>query len=353
MSDWKFDNVRSFHLLWVVLAVGGLSVYALWQKRRALQVFADSNLLSRIAPPAGWLRPLARMTLLCLALASLTVAIAGPRWGQSEQTVVQRGIDVIVLLDVSRSMLARDIAPNRLERAVLSIRDDLLPALGGDRIGIITFAGVPTLTCPLTSDYGFARLSLEDVGTHSSPRGGTLIGDAIRKAQNCFDKVLDTHKLILLITDGEDHESFPLEAARKLWEEDKIPIVAVALGDEREGARVPVPTVAGEDYLKYKGDTVWSKANFEDLRKIARVGEGGAFVPVGTQNFDLGEIYRTRIVPAIQFKQREEKQKLEQPSRYHPFALAALVLVLIDSLLRDGPRPRAIELGARGERRAA
>ncbi len=338
MQTLEFDDLRWLNLLWAVLLVAAVGVYGFWQRRRALRMFTSPNLLGRLTAPVGWARPLTRLVLVVLCLTALVAAIIGPRWGQREQAVVRRGIDVMVLLDVSRSMLARDIAPNRLERAKLSIREDLLPVLGGDRIGLITFAGVPTLKCPLTHDYGFFRLVLEDISSKSSPRGGTLIGDAIRKADDAFHDSLDTHKVVLLITDGEDHESYPLEAAVNLWNDLEVPIVTVALGDEREGARIPIRTERGEEYLEYEGQTVWSRANFDDLRRIAQVSDLNAFVPVGTRNFDLGEIYRERIVPAIEYKERTEIERVPLPSRYHMFATAALVLLLIDSFLRDGPR---------------
>ena len=274
---------------------------------------------------------------------------------------MRRNIDVIVLLDVSRSMLARDIAPNRLDRAKLSIRDDLLPALGGDRIGLITFAGAATLACPLTNDYGFFRLALDDVNTESAPRGGTLIGDALRKAVRCFPDKLGTHKVILLITDGEDHESFPIEAAGAIWKDHGIPVVAVAIGDEREGARVPVKTSRGETYLEHEGEVVWSKANFDDLRMVAQAGGGSVFaqvgrqnfVPVGTKNFDLGEVYRDVVLPAIDAQERLESETIPLPPRAHVFAAVAFVLLLIDSMLRDAPLRRRGLVELKSERRVA
>lgn len=364
-----FDDLRWLNLLWLVLVCAAVAVYGVWQRRRALQLFTGLDAAGRgmselsiatgaprIAPALTWTRGLVRTGLLTGCLLALTIAISGPRWGESEQSLVRRGIDVIVLLDTSRSMLARDIQPNRLERAKLSIRDDLLPALAGDRVALITFAGLPSLKCPLTSDYGFARLALDDVTFESSPRGGTLIGDALRMAKSAFDEKLDTYKLILLITDGEDQDSFPVEAARVIWDEKRIPIVAVALGDEKQGARIPIETDNGETYLQYEGETVWTRANFDDLRRIAAISELNAFVPVGTRDFDLGRIYREKIVPAIEYRQREEKQKVRQPSRYQYFAIAALVLLIIDSFLRDAPvasLARIAESAAGGSRNAA
>lgn len=345
MPDLSFDDLRWLQLRWAILLVAAFAIYGAWQRRRALRLFADAALLERLAPRAGWWRPVAKLLLLCAALVALTAALIGPRYGEVERRVSRRNIDVFVLLDVSRSMLARDLAPNRLERAKLAMRDDLLPALGGDRIGLIAFAGLPVVKCPLTSDYGFFRLALEDIGVGSVPRGGTLIGDAIRKAIDSFDYKLDSHKVILLITDGEDHASYPREAAAAAWSEHKIPIIAVALGDERQGARVPAEET-GEKYLEYKGETVWSRANFDDLRYMADLSDLKAFIPVGTRNFDLGDVYR-RVVPALRARETQESQKVRRPSWYHPFAVAALALVLIESLIRQSPRgpaalPRAM-----------
>lgn len=337
MPTVSFGDLRYLHLLWVVLLVGLAGGYAIWQRRRALRSFASAGLLPKIAPPTTWTRPIVRLTLQVVCLVALVAAILHPRWGESEERFTTRAIDVLVLLDVSRSMLATDLVPNRLERARLSIRDDLIPVLGGDRIGLITFAGTPTLTCPLTNDYGFFRLALEDVTTRTAARGGTLIGDAIRLAQLSFDDAVDTSRLVILITDGEDQKSFPVEAAKALWQDKQVPVVALALGDEREGARIPT---ADGDYQRYDGRIVWSRANFDDLRQIAAASPLDVFLGVGTRDFDLGEIYR-QIVNSIEFQPKTEVEKNQQPSRYHPFAVLALLALLIDSFLRDGPPRRS------------
>lgn len=352
-EELAFDDLRWLHLLWLVLLVALAGVYAIWQRHRALRHFAAPNLLSRLAPRIGWLRPLLRLALILLCLTALTGAIIGPRWGEREMRVHRRGIDLMILLDTSRSMLARDVVPNRLERAKLALSDDLLPRLGGDRIGLIAFAGGPVLMCPLTSDYGFFRLALDDVTTGSAPVGGTLIGDALRRAKDAFDDKLDTTKVVLLITDGEDHDSYPVEAARALWEDKKIPVVAIAMGDPREGARVPVPASGGEAYLEYKGETVWSKADFAQLRQIAAASPIDRFVGIGTRNFDLGEIYREAIVPFVNAQEQEEMQRIPLPAQFHWFAIGALALLLMDSFLRDGPRRPAVAAPRYEEKGAA
>ncbi len=335
----SFDELGNLNLLWIVLLVLGGGIAGLAWRATLLRWFAETRLLPRLGARPGWAGRLIRLGLVTAALVLLTGALLGPRYGTAAQTILRRNLDVLILLDVSRSMLARDIAPNRLERAKLAIRDDLLPVLGGDRVGLITFAGVPTLTCPLTTDYGFFRLALDDVGVRSAVRGGTNIGDAIRKAGEVFGRTeLDTQKLVLLITDGEDHESFPLEAARNLWQDQQAPIIALALGDPEQGARIPVAAERGpETYLKHAGEDVRSRANFPVLAEIAAVSGRGLFVGAGTSNFDLGEIFRS-VVGRIRAVENQAQRRVQQPSVQWVPALAALVLLLIEAVWVEGPR---------------
>lgn len=356
MSDVSFDHPRYLLLLAVVGAVGLAGVYGAWQRRRALCAFAAERLLPTLAPPFRWRRALARTGLVSCALGGMVVAAAGPRWGVGEQRVVTRGIDIMVLLDVSRSMLAKDIAPNRLERAKVAISDDLLPQLGGDRVGLIAFAGIPSLKCPLTNDYGYLRLVLDEISPRSSPRGGTLIGDAIRRAADAFDEESDNDRLMILITDGEDQDSFPVEAARKVWEERRIPVVALGLGDPTEGGRIPVETSSGPSYLEHDGKVVWTRADFAQLRAIAEASDLKAFLPVGTRDFDLGRIYRERILPGLRYEERVAAEQVARPARGHLFALASLALLLADSFLRDAvpaPGRRALTSPDTARRRSA
>jgi Ca-activated chloride channel family protein len=348
VSQFVFEDLRWLNLFWVVLAIAALGVYGVRQRRAGLVRFADVRLLPHLGPRVSWARALLRLACVATCLVLIVIAVLGPRWGESEAAVTRRGIDAMILLDVSRSMLARDLVPNRLERAKIALREDLLPALGGDRVGLIAFAGVPSLACPLTSDYGFFRLALEDVGPRSVARGGTAIGDALRKAADGLDDKLDSYKLVILITDGEDHESYPVAAARALWAERRIPVVAIGLGDPSEGARVPVSGPEGETYLQHEGKTVWSRADFEQLRQIAAASTLNLFVPVGTKNFDLGEIYRESIVPFVEHRQHEEQTRIPLPSRYHGFAVAALGLLLVESFLREGRRRPARRLALSG-----
>ena len=177
--------------------------------------------------------------MLVLAFVSIVVALTEPKWNPQPQQIRRKGRDVVILLDTSRSMLAEDIKPNRLERSKIAI-SDLLEVLAGDRVAIVTFAGNATVKCPLTQDYAFVRMALADISTESTSRGGTLIGDAIRKAaEEVFDKQSRQYKDLILITDGEDHDSFPVEAAKKAAKEG-VRIIAIGLGDDATGSRIPI-----------------------------------------------------------------------------------------------------------------
>lgn len=330
MTGVSFDNPIWLHLMWVVGVVVAIGIYGMRQRRLGMQRFADVALWPRLVPATNRAAAFLRLGLIGASLALLAVALANPRWGGEPRSVFRRNVDVFVLLDVSRSMLADDLAPNRLERARLALRDDLVGALSGEHVGLITFAGDALLACPLTNDYGALRLALDDVTVRSVERGGTLIGDAIRAASDAFQTKLDTHKLVILVTDGEDHESFAVEAAAAAWEEQQISTIAVALGDPQRGARIPVNTQTGQHYVQHDGQDVWSKADFESLRRIVSVSEQGVLIPAGTGDFDLGAVYR-QLVRAIRFEETTEQRQTHRPLRYHAFALAALVLVLLDS----------------------
>ncbi len=344
-----FDHLERASLAWIVVALLIVGLWAIARRRAALRRLIDARLAPRLTPGVSIGRGVVRVLLATAGLMLLVAAATEPRWGTTEREVVRRDVDVIVLLDVSRSMLAQDLAPNRLERAKLAIADDLLPALGGDRIGLITFAGAATLACPLTNDYGFFRLALDDVSSLSSPRGGTLIGDALRAAGKHLQTPLETHRLIILITDGEDQDSFPVQAAQGLWADERIPVLAIGLGDPIDGARIPVRSARGVEYLEYDGETVFSKGEFDQLRQIARISDLHAVLAAGTRNFDLGALYQ-RVVSALEAETTSDAASVRQPSQYYPFALAAFVLLLLDSLIGEGRRfpvaaPRGLASG--------
>ncbi len=299
-------NYKALWLLFLVPAVIlPLYVWCFYRKHQALRALAHVEMLRRINASVSRQHQVFKALLLALAFASIVVALTEPKWNPQPQEIRRAGRDVCILLDTSRSMLAEDIKPNRLERSKFAIKD-LLEILQGDRIAIVTFAGNATIKCPLTQDYSFVRMTLTDITTESTSQGGTLIGDAIRKAaEDVFDKQSRLYKDIILITDGEDHDSFPVQAAEKAAEQG-IRIIAIGLGNETEGARIPITDENGrKTFLTYQGQEVWTQVDGDTLREVVYTTDGGQFLLVGPgQDMDLGAIYLDLIASA-------EKRELE------------------------------------------
>lgn len=338
-------------LLWILPGVAALLVVA--QKRRlaAARRFVEQPMIARLMPELQGSRPWTKGTMMLLGIALLIIAAARPQHGVYYETVKQQhGVDCFVLLDVSRSMLAEDVTPNRLARAKSDIRD-LLNKLRGDRVGLIVFAGKPVLKVPLTTDAGFFNQVLDDIDTRSAPRGGTLIGDAIRKALDSLPARGDHDQMIVLLTDGEDQDSYPLDAA-KLAAERGVKIFTVGLGDSNEGARIPVrDATGGLEYVKEEGKEHWSKTDQSVLQKIASV-TGGAHVSAGTRTYDLGQIYQDRLAELTRGEDQKDVNRRRLNDQYQIFLVLALVLLTIERLVptcsdtrgRQAVRPLAVLL---------
>jgi len=327
LQYWGNPNV--LYGLWVLPVVVALLVYAHRKRAAAGARFARPAMARRLMPSPGGGRPWVKGTCLVVALACLIVAGARPRFGVYYEEVAQRGVDLFVLLDVSRSMTAEDLAPNRLARAKSDVLD-LLDELGGDRVGLIVFAGKPVVKVPLTTDRGFFRNVLDAVHVRSAPRGGTLIGDAIREAIEAMPEQGNRDRVLVLITDGGDQQSVPLEAAAAAAEE-KIKIFTVGLGDTKEGARIPIRDAGGKiRYLKDNNrQQVWSKLDEKLLEKIA-VTTGGAYVPAGTSAYDLGQIYHDHLAKLTADKFKSEKRRRHR-EQFQWFLGLGVVLLMVEA----------------------
>lgn len=313
-------------------------VWCFWKKARALRALATVEMLRKINTQVGLGRQVFRAALLVAAFVTIVVALTEPQWNPRPQQIKRKGRDVCILLDVSRSMLAEDVKPSRLERAKIAIQD-LLEVLEGDRIAIVTFAGSASVKCPLTQDYAFVRMALADVSTGSTGRGGTAVGDAIRKAQaDVFDKTTRQYKDIILITDGEEHEgyeSLPVEAAKSAGEEG-IRIIAIGLGDDQTGSRIPVIGPDGEKtFLKYKGQEVWSKLDSKTLAEIALASNKGKYLAVRPgETLDLGQIY-AELIESAEKRELESATMTTYDEKFQIFVALALVLLIAEVLLSE------------------
>ena len=343
MINIKLQNIHMLFLLWSIPVFVGVYIYAGQKRRQALKRFIDARLLEKIQISISPVKRRWKAAILIMAISFIILAAARPAWNPKPETIERRGRDVIFLLDVSKSMLAQDLKPNRLERAKLAILDTI-DTLQGDRVALVVFAGNAVVKCPLTLDYGFFRLMLEDVTTDSISRGGTMIGDAVRTTlDEGFDDQVKEYKDIVLITDGEDHDSFPVEAAKRAGERG-IRIIAIGLGDENEGHRIPVTNEQGEKtFLKYKGQEVWSKLDADTLRKMVNVTPGGKYLNVATGTIDLGMVYEKLIASAKKKSLQSETIKRYE-EKFQIFLAVALFMSLLEITLNDRKKetnPRA------------
>ena len=328
----RLSSPDAFLLLWVVPPLIALFVLAAVRRRRTLQRFAGDRPLLHAGRRNA--RPF-KSGLLVAAVVLIVVALARPGWTPETRTVERRGRDVVFVVDTSRSMLAQDLAPNRLERAKLAILDTL-EVLRGDRVALVAFAGTAVVKSPLTFDYGFVRLAVERLSTDSTSRGGTLIGDALRVVRDSvFGDQPSPFRDVVLITDGGDLGSLPLQAAGELGALGAR-IIAVGLGDEVTGQPIPDPNGG---YLQHEGQPVLTSLDAEALRELAGVTPGGRYVNVATGNFDLGVLYTQLIAGADrQLLERTEREVFQE--RFQPFLAAALVLLALEFLLPDLIRRR-------------
>ena len=334
--DIRFGHLEYVSLLWLVIGLAGLSIYAFSRKRKALALFASSELHARLTANVSRARQRMRAVLFILGAFFIVCALVEPKWGVYWKEMHRRGRDIIIVLDVSKSMLAEDVTPSRLERSKLAITDlvEKLRDRHGDRISLVTFAGNASVKCPLTLDYAFFNQMLNDVNVQSQARGGTLIGDAIRKATESFDDRLKNYKDMILITDGEDHDSYPVDAAKAAAEKG-ICIHAVGIGDP-SGAKIPVVESGQRKFLEYEGQPVMSKLGVEVLQQIA-LQTGGAFVPAKTKAFSLDEVYQQKIATK-EGRETEQTRRERYTNRYQWFLVIGLVLLMAEPLISERRR---------------
>ena len=325
----QFQYPWILFLIWLVPVIG-VVWHILAGRRVAGQLFVSPAMAVKLAPAPAATRRLWQLSLFMAGLVLSLVAAARPQWGTHEETVYQRGRDLMVVLDVSRSMLARDVHPSRLGRAKVDLLD-LVKELRGDRVGLLAFRGRPVLLCPLTTDYGYMAQTLEGVGVDSAPAGETDIGGAVVEALQNFGDEEGSHKAIVLITDGDDLAGKALEAANKAKEKN-VALFTVGFGSS-EGA--PIPSVANKkETLNYQGQEVVSKLNNALLREMAEA-TGGAYVPVGLANVKLGDLYRNHL-SRISARDLEESSQRRYVERYQIFLLPAVLLFLAVAFLSRG-----------------
>jgi Ca-activated chloride channel family protein len=334
------------HILWLLLVIPpALLGFFWWSWRRRqglLTQFIQARLLPSLTIGISATRQKIRLASLVLAVVCLILTLARPQWGFDWEEVKLRGLDIVVAIDTSKSMLAEDIAPNRLARAKLAALD-LMQQAKSDRLGLVAFAGSAFLQCPLTIDDSAFRQSVAALDVNIIPQGGTAIAEAIDTALTAF-KEDDNHKVLVLFTDGEDHDSGALEAAQKAAKEG-LRIYTVGIGTA-EGELLRVKDAqGGSDYIRdEQGNVVKSHLNETLLQQIAGATEGGFYLPLrGAKTIDT--LYEQGLAK-LPKSQHQEKFIRQYHERYYwPLALA-ITLLLVEMLFPERARQRNAKLAA-------
>jgi Ca-activated chloride channel family protein len=341
--------------IWLILLAAGLVVLVdigRLRRRRALQRLALVPTMKPLLLVSKRAQAL-KTVLLAIAAALLAIAAIGPQWGCVEaQTQPATGRDVLFVLDVSRSMLAEDVQPNRLERARADMRDlaASLRERGGYRVGLIAFADRASILCPLTFDYRafdeeLRSVALESLRLRGDEPGeqGTQIGTALRRVARAINKVQAAYTDVVLFSDGDDMDADTLATADKLVELG-VPVHAVGLGDPSHGALIPIKDAAGQrSYLKYRGELVHTRLEEKVLREIARR-TGGEYIAERTglvePDLALGVLFAER--PSRELHITGQSQVWAH--RYQWFVLPAVLLLLIELILGEGRRRAPSEI---------
>ena len=330
----RFGEPGYLHLLWLIPVLVLFLRWALKRKRLLTEKFLGSELTAILIGGTYQEKQNVRLRYLVLGLLFLVLAMAQPQWGYRWEEIHQRGIDIVIALDISNSMLAEDIKPNRLKRAQHKI-NDLISMLEGDRIGLVVFAGSAYVQLPLTLDYSAARLFLSAIDTDLISNQGTALGQAIKMSMKAFNMEEKTSKVILLITDGEDQTGRGLDAA-KLADEKDIRIYTIGIGGDT-GAPIPNRGTGGGFKKDRNGQGVMTKLDETTLQKIALT-TNGAYVRSVTGDLDLKKIYQENILQKVEKREfKAERRKIWQ-NRFQWFIFLGLIFMILETRIREVER---------------
>lgn len=337
----EFGNLNYLWVLWLLPLVAIFYLWAFKRKRRLLERFVSAELRDRLLHGFSAQRQHLKAILIVLALLFTVLALIRPKYGFHWEEVKRKGVDIVIAIDVSQSMLAEDVSPNRLERAKREIID-LVSLVEGDRIGLVAFAGTSFLQCPLTLDYGAVQIFLDELDTELIPVPGTAIAEAITKSISAFDEQDKNARVVILITDGEDHLGQPLAAAEEAKRQN-VRIYAIGIG--KEGG-VPIPNTVNGGFKKdRRGNVIMTKLDATILRKIALT-TGGSYVRSVTGNLDLEMIYAD-IRASVESKELQSGRRKRFEERYQWPLMVALLLLLMEGVVREKPAGRGFRLFAR------
>lgn len=339
---FRFANIEILWLLWTVPAFAVAYFWYTKRKRKQLEEFGDAELMEQLMPNASRVRPTVKFTILMVALTLLIVAAARPQFGQSERTEKRQGIEAVVALDISNSMLAEDVAPNRLDRAKQML-SKLMDNMVDDKVGLVVFAGDAFVQLPITCDYVSAKMFLNSIKPELIKTQGTAIGAALSTSIRCFGEQSDASRAIILITDGENHEDDAVAVAQRAKEQG-IRVLVVGIG-KPEGSPIPLPGT--NNFIKDRqGNVVVSRLNEEMCREIAQAG-GGIYVRCDNTNTATKAIQKE--LDKLGKQEIETQVFTDYNEQFQSFALIALLLLVIDFFIFNRKNKAITRLDIFGE----
>ena len=327
----ELDEKKYLYLLFILPIVVLLFLLNMYWKRKKQQEFGDLEIVKRLSPESSVFKPVFKLVVILLALLGLILGLVNPKIGTKLETVKREGIDIVFAMDVSKSMLAEDVAPNRLEKSK-QVVSQIINQLGSDRIGIVAYAGSAFPVLPITTDYSVAKMFLQSMNTDIVSSRGTSLDEAIKLSSTYFDEKSKTSKLLILISDGEDHSEgaqAAAEEANKLG----MRIITVGIGTEKGGTIPLKRNGVVESYQRDQNDeVVITKLNQPDLEAIAKATKGGYIS--GNNTKEVVE-YIKKTLDNIQKTEFESTQMADFQSQFQWFLGFAFVLLFLDVFLLE------------------
>lgn len=331
----RFSNFMYLHLLWLVPLLILFYIFVFKWKKKALERFGNLELIQKLTSSISRSRQVLKASLIIIAVIFMILSLARPQLGTKLEQVKREGVDILIAIDVSLSMKAEDIKPNRLEKAKHAV-SKFIDLLEGDRVGLIAFAGESFVQCPLTLDYGAAKMFLDIIDTDLIPTPGTAVGKAILLAVKTFEQRERKHKVLLLITDGEDHEGEPLKAA-ELAEKEGVIIYTVGIGSVK-GVPIPIYNESGRN-LGFKkdreGQVVTSKLDELTLEKIALQTGGKYYRATGSES-ELTKIYEE--ISKMEKKELASIKYSQYEDRFQYVLILAIILLIAEIFIPERRR---------------
>ncbi|WP_086475722.1 VWA domain-containing protein [Arenibacter amylolyticus] len=328
----QLDEKTYLYLLFIIPVMIVLFVLLQIWKRRTQRKFADLSLLRRLTPDKSNFKATLKLILLLLGIAFLTLALVNPKMGTKLETVKREGLDIVFAVDVSKSMLAEDIAPNRLDKAKRLV-SEIINQLAGDRIGIIAYAGQAYPQLPLTTDYGAAKMFLQNMNTNMLSSQGTAIDQAVNLATTYYDDGEETNRVLFIISDGEDHSEGNISNSVADAEKENIRIFTIGVGSTK-GSPIPIKkNGVVERFLRDReGEVVITKMNEQTLQDIAEQGNGSY---INGENTKEAVTFIKDQLDRIDKTEFEAKQFAEYQDQFQWFLGAGLLFLFLDIFVLD------------------